>query len=270
MLEGMTLKTQSGQAVFPIGIGTWGIGGRREPEYGNEAEGATAIRYALDQGQNLIDGAELYGGGHTDDIIGEAIKRYKREDLYIANKVWETHFGPGEVRPAVEAVLKKLGTDYLDMLSIHWPHEDWEQAVPQIDELIDEGLVRQFGVSNFNLEQTKRVLELSKHPVGANQIRLNVLYKEDAPAELLKFCADNDIRVVAYRPVERADVINNEVVQRIAAAHTASPIQVALAWLLQHEVLPIPKATQKEHIEQNVAAVQLQLTQEDMAQLDAL
>lgn len=266
----MTLKTQSGQPVFPIGIGTWGIGGRREPEYGNEAEGAAAIRYALDQGQNFIDGAELYGGGHTDDVIGEAIKGRDRSDLYVAGKVWETHFGPGEVRPVVETVLQKLGTDYLDMLSIHWPHEDWEGAVPQIDELIDEGLVRQFGISNFNLEQTKRVLELSKHPIAANQVRLSVLHKEDAPDELRTFCAENNVQVVAWMPVERADVMDNETVKRIAAVRNASPVQVALAWLLQHDVLPIPKATQKEHIEQNVAAVQLQLTPEDMAELDAL
>lgn len=270
MLEGMTLKTQSGQAVFPIGIGTWGIGGRRESEYGNEAEGAAAIRYALDQGQNFIDGAEMYGAGHTDDIIGEAIKGRIRGDLYIASKVWETHLGPGEVRPAVETVLKKLGTDYLDMLYIHWPHEVWEGAVPQIDELIDEGLVRQFGISNFNLEQTKRALDLSKHPVAANQVRFSVLHKEDAPVELRKFCAENNIQVVAWRPVERADVMENETVKRIAAVHNVSPAQVALAWLLQHDVLPIPKATQKEHIEQNVAATQLQLTPEDMVELDAL
>jgi len=270
MLEYMKLQTQSGKTVFPIGIGTWGIGGRREPEYGDEAAGVEAIKYALDKGQNLIDGAELYGGGHTDDIIGEAIKGRNRADLYLISKLWETNFGQGKAKQAVETVLKKLGTDYLDMLYIHWPNEGWEQAVPQINELIDAGVVKQFGISNFNLEQTKQALKLSKHPIGASQLHYSVLHKQDAPEELRSFCVDKGIQIVAYRPVERADVLNNETVQRIASARGISAVQVALAWLLAQDVMPIPKAMQKAHIDQNIAAVQAQLLPEDIANLNAL
>ena len=134
------MKTKSGKELFPIGIGTWNIGGTfkpndptakykgAEPNYENEKEEIAAIRYSIEKGQNHIDCAELYGAFHTDEVVGKAISGLNREDLYIADKLWKTSVGKGLVRPTVEKMLEKLGTDYIDMLYIHAPWEeiDWQ------------------------------------------------------------------------------------------------------------------------------------------------
>lgn len=184
--------TKSGKKLFPIGIGTWNIAGTftsdpsakykgAVPSRGNEESEIDAIRYSISKGQNHIDCAELYGGFYTDEVVGKAIAGLEREDLYIADKLWKTSVGKGLVRPTVEKMLKKLGTDYLDMLYIHapWPEVNWQEAIPQIDELIDTGIVRDFGVSNFTIADMEEAQKLAKHPIVANQMNYNILYKND-------------------------------------------------------------------------------------------
>lgn len=268
----MNLQTLSGKSVHPIGIGTWGIGGRRETIIGNEPEEIAAIRYSLSKGQNHIDTAELYGAGYTDVVVGQAIRDIAREDIFIADKLWLDSVSEGRVRPAVETMLKKLGTDYIDLLYIHkaWDEVDWRTAIPQIDDLIDAGIVRYFGVSNFNLAQVETAMKLARHNVAANQIYFNVLHTQEATSEVMKFCAEHDIQIIAYRPVERSEVANNPVIQKIAALHTASPEQIALAWLLNQKVLTIPKSLQPSHIDQNVAAVDIVLSPAEVDELNRI
>lgn len=268
----MKLKTHSGNALHSIGIGTWGFGGSWEAEYGKEEEYAEAIRYSISKGQNHIDSGQIYGAGHTDEVIGQAIAGLAREDLYIGDKVWETHVAKGRVRTAVELMLKKLGTDYIDLLYIHKPWEDfpWREAVPQINELIDEGVVRQFGVSNFNLVQMQEAMKLSKHPVAANELYFNLLHKQEVTDEMKVFCKTNGIQIIAYRPLERGQVLENKVVQKVASSAGATAAQVALAWLLHQGAMVIPQATDKELIDQNIAATKLKLSPTEIEQLDKL
>ena len=277
------MKTKSGKELFPIGIGTWLISGSytldesqkyrgAAPVYGNEEDEIEALRYCVSKGQNHFDCAELYGAFYTDEVVGRAIKGLKREDLYIADKLWKTSVEEGKVRPTVEKMLEKLGTDYLDLLYIHapWQEVDWKQAIPQIDELIDEGVVRVFGVSNFTIDDMKATLEIARHPITANQMHYNVLNKSEVNDAFREFCRQHNIQIVAYQPVKRTEVLANETVQRIAKAHNATPAQVALAWLIAKGTLPIPKATQKSHIDENIAAVNIELTNQDIAELDRL
>ncbi len=272
------IRTTSGKPLHPIGIGTWDIGSRFDPVkravavYGREDREIDALRYSLSQGQNHIDTAEMYGAGHTDEIVGEAIKSSSRKDLYLADKLWKNSVGRGQVRRSVETMLKRLGTDYIDLLYIHTPWEDapWTEAIPQINDLIDEGLVRHFGVSSFTVSDMKQTQKLSRHPIVANQLHYNVLYKQAANEAVRTFCAKNNIAVVAYRPVERMDVQNHQVIQEIAAAHHVSPAQVAIAWLLSRDALPIPKSVQKPHIDENLAAMDIVLTKGELERLDAL
>lgn len=278
------MKTISGKDLHPIGIGTWNISstinsahlGAKyrgvEPVYGNEDVEIEAIRYSISKGQNHIDCAEMYGGFYTDEVVGRAIEGSNRQDLFIADKLWKTSVPTGTTRATVEEMLRKLGTDYLDMLYIHAPWDDapWEEAIPQIDQLIDEGIVNNFAVSNFTVDQMKRAMELSKHPIAANQMHYNALYKNEINDEFIAFCKENDIKIVAYRPVERQDVLDSEVLKEIAEAHGATPAQVAIAWLLAKDMLPIPKAIQKVHIDENLAAVDLVLTDDDIKKLDVL
>lgn len=278
------MNTKSGKPLFPIGIGTWNISSRFNPNdptakykgteavKGNEEAEIEALRYSLSKGQNHVDCAELYGAFYTDEVVGSALAGNRREDLYIADKLWKTSLGKGLVRPTVEQMLKKLGTDYLDMLYIHWPFPEgpWQEAIPQIDELTDSGVVRGFGVSNFTIEQMQEAQSLAKHPLVANQMNYNVLYKDEVSAEFHEYCQHHDIQIVAYQPIKRQQVLEDGVIKRIAAAHSATPAQVALAWLLAKKTLPIPKATQKAHIDENLEAVNLELSEEEIVELDKL
>ena len=275
------MQTKSGKAVFPIGIGTWLIGGTythdasdkyngSKASSANEPAEIEAIRYSISKGQNHIDCAELYGAFYTDEIVGKAIAGLNREDLFIADKLWKTSLGEGLVRPTVELMLQKLGTDYLDMIYIHWPwtDADWLQTIPQINELIDEGVVRSFGVSNFTVEDMKRANAASKYPITANQMNYNLLHQHEVTAEMKDYCASNNIQIIAYQPVKRQEVMNNEYIKVVANKYNASPAQIALAWLLSQNVLAIPKAVQKAHIDDNVAAANIVLSSDDITLLD--
>lgn len=271
------MDTKSGKPVFPIGIGTWNIGSTfnanpgakykgAEPNYDNEEAEIEAIRYSISKGQNHIDCAELYGAFHTDEVVGKAIAGLKREDLYIADKLWRTSVGKGLVRPTVQEMLRKLGTSYLDMLYIHAPWDDvaWQEAIPQIDELIDEGIVHDFGVSNFTVANMEQALQIAKHPIVANQMNYNVLYKDEVSKEFQDYCRENNIQIIAYQPVKRQEVLGDKNIQEIAKAHNATPAQVAIAWLLAQGALPIPKAINKTHIDENVEAISVQLSEEEL------
>lgn len=275
------MKTKSGKTLFPIGIGTWNIGGTfiadpsakykgAEPNYDNEAAEIEAIRYSVVSGQNHVDCAELYGAFHTDEVVGKAIAGLEREDLYIADKLWKTSVGKGLVRATVEQMLQKLGTDYLDMLYIHapWDEANWQEAIPQIDELINEGIVRDFGVSNFTVADMEQTRKIAKHPIAANQMNYNVLYKDEVNQGFHDYCRENNIQIVAYQPVKRQEVLDNKVIQDIAKAHNATAAQVALAWLLAQGALPIPKAINKSHIDENIKAVEVQLSDQELELLN--
>ncbi|HEU5122090.1 MAG TPA: aldo/keto reductase [Candidatus Saccharimonadales bacterium] len=277
------MLTKSGKPLFPIGIGTWNIGGTFSPDptakyggtrplYENEDEEVAAIRYSLSKGQNHIDCAELYGAFHTDEVVGKALVGLDRSDLFIADKLWRTSVGKGLVRPTVEKMLEKLGTDYLDMLYIHAPWSDvrWQEAIPQIDELIDEGIVRSLGVSNFTIDHMKEVQAIAKHSIAANQMNYNVLYRDEVTPEFRAYCSDNATQIIAYQPLKRQQVNDNETINRIAAKHGATAAQIALAWLLSQGIWPIPKAMQKEHIDENIGAVDIRLSDEDLTQLGTL
>ena len=278
------MQTKSGKPLSSIGIGTWNIGGKFnpnnptakykgvEPAYENEKTEIEAIQYSISKGQNHIDCAELYGAFHADEVIGKAIAGLERTDLYIADKLWKTSVLKGMVRPTVEKMLEKLGTDYLDMLYIHapWAEVNWLEAIPQIDELIDEGTVREFGVSNFTIGNMEQAMQLTRHPIAANQMNYNVLYTDEVSHEFHDFLRQNHIQLVAYQPVKRQEVLTNQTIQRIAQAHDATPAQVALAWLLAKDALPIPKATNTAHIDENVATVNIELTVKDLTELDEI
>ena len=276
------MQTKSGKPVFPIGIGTWNIGGTfnpnnptakykgAEPNSDNEEAEIAAIRYSIEKGQNHIDCAELYGAFHTDEVVGKAINSSERTDLFIADKLWKTSVGEGLVRPTVEKMLEKLGTDYLDLLYIHAPWEgiDWQAAIPQIDELIDEGLVLGFGVSNFTIDNMKEAQSFARHPIVANQMNFNVLYKDEVSETFKKYCKENNVHVVAYQPIKRQEVLANATIQDIAINHGATPAQIAIAWLIAQGALPIPKAINLSHIDENVMAANVQLSENEILTLN--
>lgn len=275
----MTLKTLSGNPIFPIGIGTWLMGGDWDADakiptaiYDDDQTHIDAIKYCVRKGQNHIDTAEMYGAGHTDEIVGEAIKDLAREDLFIADKLWKDSFGENETREAVQTMLKSLGTEYIDLLYIHSPFDsnEWEKSIKPINDLIDEGIIKHFGVSNFSVENMKRAKELSKHPIVANQMLYNCAYKDEVDANFVKYCKDNNILIVSYRPIDRGILLDNKTIIEIAEKHSATPAQVCIAWLLQRDAVTIPKASNIKHIDENFEASNIKLDNDDLEKLDRL
>ena len=279
----MQKKVINGFELNPIGIGTWMMGGgihRDEniifASYDNDEKEIKAIKYSISRGQNHIDTAQLYGAWHTDELVGKAIKDFDRSKLFIADKVWKSHMQQNSVIPAVKEMLRKLKTDYLDLLYIHTPSvpEPMEEYISGINDAVDKGLAKAIAVSNFNVEQLKKAMDISKHPIVANQLHYNVLMKDWVTKGMLDFCRENNIMIVAYRPIERrllADECDNKVVLKIAKKYKKTPVQIALNWLImQDNVVAIPKAVDKKHIDENLGALEFELKEEDMKLLDSI
>ena len=167
-------------------------------------------------------------------------------------------------------MLDKLQTSYLDLLYIHapWPEVDWREAIPQIDALIDEGVVRYFGVSNFSIADMEEATKIARHSIAANQMNYNVLYQDEVTDEFRRYCLQHDIQIVAYQPIKRREVYENDHIVKMVATYGATPAQIALAWLLAKGAWPIPKSTNTEHIDQNIAAAALVLSEQDINILD--
>lgn len=278
------LTTKSGKLLHPIGIGTWGIASQRseqknsykgvQPKKGNEEAEIAALRHSLDAGQNHIDCAELYGGFYTDEVVGQALQGHERKDLFIADKLWRTSLSQGKVRGTVSEMLRKLKTDYLDLLYIHWPWSEdgvhWQDAIPQIDDLIEAGTVRGLAISNFTITQMKEAQKLSRHPLLANQMNYNVLYRDEVNEQFRQFCSEQNVVLIAYQPIKRGEVFEHPVLQQLARKHNATESQIALAWLLQQNALPIPKATTIEHIDDNIQALNISLGSSDLEKLNSI
>lgn len=265
------MQTKSGDSLYPIGIGTWGYGTYPSVSPGTNEE-VEALKYAFSLGQNHIDTAEMYANGGAERIVGRAIESADREKLFVTSKLWKNHVADGEVRPAVEAMLTRLRTDYLDMLYIHAPWFDapWQSAIPQIETLIDEGVVRHFAVSNFSADRLQKALNIARHPIAANQMHYSLTHQQEVTPQLRALCEANGVALVAYMPLEKGSVLGGPLIEELAQKYSATTSQIALAWLLAQGTLSIPKALRKTHISQNAAAGDIKLSREDISRLSAL
>lgn len=265
------MQTKSGRPVHPIGIGTLGLGTYPLFSPGTRME-IEAIQYAISLGQNHIDTAEMYAKNGAEQLVGWAIEPTDRHDLFIASKLWKAHVAAGTVRAAVEGMLSRLNTSYLDVLYIHvpWPDVPWHEALPQIGELIDEGVVRYLGVSNFDADCLREALAKTSYPITTNQVQYSCTHQEAVPPELRQLHEANEISVVAYTPLDRGKALSHPAVRETADEHGGTPAQVMLAWLLAHQATPIPKATSKAHIRQNASAHTIALPAAAVARLDEL
>lgn len=273
-------KRIGGREVHPIGIGTWGMGGDRlsddniYADYRYDEREIEAIRYSIGMGQNHIDTAAVYGAGHTEEIVGQAVRGMDRERLFIATKVWRSHSLRNAVPHSAEGSLKRLGLSQLDLLYVHAP---WE-AIPMpeyIGGLCDAqaaGLTRAIGVSNFTTEQLEQAMSLSTYPIVANQVHYSILNHGPVTDRMCEFCRKHGITIVAYRPVERrllADRAESSVVLDAAAEVGCTPAQLSIAWLLAGRgVIAIPKATSSEHIDENLGALLVRLSPPLLRRLD--
>lgn len=261
------LKVVGSDRVSTIGMGTWGIGGRESPDYSRDRESAGVLRYGLELGMNLIDTAEFYGAGHSEELVGEAIRGFEREELFIISKVWPTHFGYGSAKMAARASAKRLGT-YIDLYLLHWPIKDWrkiEETLHALEELVDEGIIRYIGVSNFEFELLKRSQEaMKRYEIVANEVKYSLADRWPETSGLLDYMKKEKMALIAYTPLEKGSLARNKCLAEIGRAYGKTAAQVALNYLIwEDNVIAIPKASSRAHLEENFGAMGWRLYERD-------
>jgi len=260
-----TTTLPCGETVPTLGLGTWHMG---EDRRAFDAEVA-ALKLGLDLGITLIDTAEMYGSGGSERVVAEAVKG-RRDETFIVSKVLPSNASRAATVAACERSLKNLATDRIDLYLLHWPGSvPLAETVEAFEALKRAGKIRHWGVSNFDTDDME---ELSSLPSGQNCQTNQVLYnlaRRGPDFDLAPWSRARSMPLMAYSPVEQGQLARNSRLDAVAARHGTTPAQVALAWVLaQPSVIAIPKAVQPEHVRQNVAAADIRLTPEDLAELD--
>lgn len=264
-------KTIAGGFSMPVlGQGTWRLGGvsERDPK-NDDARDVAVIRRALDAGLTHIDTAEMYAGGHAEELVGEAIRGVERSRLFLTGKVWKSHLGGDGPLRAAEASLRRLGVDAFDLYLVHQvnPEIPLKETIRAMNRLQREGLVRNIGVSNFSLDRLKQAQALSEVPIVANQLHYNLQVREIELSGLLDFCQKTGVMVIAWRPLRGVDC-SVPLLTELAARYGHTPRQLALNWLIsQPGVVTIVKASDPLHLAENVGAVGWRMAEEDVERL---
>jgi len=255
----------SGESIPAFGLGTWHMGENRRLAGDEEA----ALKLGIDLGMSLIDTAEMYGSGTAEEIVGRAIAG-RRDRLFIVSKVLPYNASQKGVIEACERSLKRLGTDRIDLYLLHWRGSvPLSETLAAFVRLKRDGKIRHHGVSNFSTDDMKEWVGLNGgESVAANQILYN-LSRRGPEWELIPWCRERRIAIMAYTPLEQGRILSNRALAEVAGRHRATPAQVALAWLLRQEgMMVIPKATRPEHVRDNRGAADLTLDSDDLAALD--
>ncbi len=256
-----------GTTVPALGQGTWHMG-----ERGGAAKAeVAALRLGIDLGMTLIDTAEMYGSGGAEQVVAQAIAG-QRDKIFLVSKVSPHNASRTGVGAACERSLKRLGTDRIDLYLLHWPgSHPLEDTVTAFEELKAAGKIGAWGVSNFDVQEIQALTRMKE---GAACASNQVLYHPDSRGieyDLLPWCAQHRMSVMAYSPVGQGGrLLRSAALAAVAKRHDATPAQIAIAWGLRHpHVISIPKAVDATHLRQNAAAGDITLTQEDLAAIDA-
>ncbi|MDX1548013.1 MAG: aldo/keto reductase [Rhodothermales bacterium] len=254
----MIFHTIQGERVPALGLGTWRLDGDACRE---------AVEHALDLGYRHIDTAQAY---ENEEPVGRglAASPVGRGDVFLTTKIWLDNLGPEAVRASTEASLRRLGTDYVDLLLIHWPSDEvpLEETLDALVVLRDEGKTRHIGVSNFTPSLLRRALDHAR--LFCCQVEYHPFLAQD---DLLALCRRHDLLLTAYSPLARGKVQEEDVLREIAEAHGKTPFQVTLRWHLQQDsVAAIPKASSAEHREANFDLFDFALSDAEMERIAGL
>lgn len=263
----MKTVTINQQKLPSLGIGTWEMG--NSPAGQNEE--ISAIQAGLDAGLRVIDTAEMYGNGRSERLVGQAIKPYKREDLFLISKVLPQNASAERMQQSVENSLKRLQTDYLDLYLYHWRGiVPLEETITTLQDLQEKGYFRAWGVSNFDITDMEELWQLPQgHNVAVNEDLYN-LETRGIEYSLLPWQRKHHVPLIAYSPLGRgpkmgSTMTQNPAVLEVAQNHGATAYQILLAWVMQQpDVLAIPKSSSSKHLLSNLKALEIALTPADL------
>jgi len=246
-----------GARVPAVGLGTWQLTGRECYE---------TVSAALELGYRHVDTAQLYGNERE---VGQAIEDadVDRDDVFLTTKVSPRNAGHDAVIDSTEASLERLGTEYVDLLLLHWPNPivSVESTMDAMDHLVDRGKVSHVGVSNFPRVFLDRARDAADAPIVTNQVQFHP-YKPQRG--MLGYCQDEGLVLTAYSPLARGTVLDDDTVQRLAAEYDRTPAQIVLRWATQHRnVAVIPKTTDRDHLAENLALFDFKLTGPEVEEL---
>jgi len=261
-----TKKLDSGLEFPVLGLGTWQMG------HGDDERDVAAIRAAIERGITHIDTAEGYASGHAEELVARAIEGVDRSQLFLVSKVAPAHLRRDDLLRSAEASLERLATDYLDLYLMHHPNPSipLPETMAAMDELVERGKIRHVGVSNFSVERLHEAQEAAKNPVVANQLHYNLVYREPERSGLLDYCRENDVMLVAWRPVELGVLTRRgtPILDELAEKYGRTPAQIAINWLIAQEgVVTIVKTSSPEHLEEDLGAVGWELDPYDVERL---
>ncbi|WEK41019.1 MAG: aldo/keto reductase [Candidatus Brevundimonas colombiensis] len=254
-----------GTTVPALGQGAWEIGD--DPAWRDEEQ--QALSRGIDLGMTLIDTAELYGDGRSERLVGEVIAG-RRDEVFLVSKVRPENASEMKMMLACERSLERLKVDRLDLYLLHWEgHVPLEETVAAFRELVDEGMIARWGVSNLDLDAMERLMQIDgAEDCAVNQLLYN-LGSRGVEFDLLPWMQARDMPMMAYSPLGRGGLLERPLILDIANRHSAEPAQVALAAVLRHDgVIAIPKAGRIEHVEANADALDIQFDLEDLERLD--
>jgi len=260
-----TVVLPDGETIPKLGLGTWEMGERPA----RRADEIAALREGIALGMTLVDTAEMYGDGVTEELVGDALAGL-RDDVFLVSKVYPHHASRRGVVAACEASLERLSTDRLDLYLLHWLGSvPLEETVKGFDALRRAGKIRHWGVSNFDTADMAELIdEAGGGACATNQILYNIA-RRGPEFDLLPWLADHRIPAMAYSPVDHGRLPKRSPLDEIARQRGVSVTRVALAWVLaQPGVFAIPKASRIEHVRDNRAALDLVLSDDERAQID--
>jgi diketogulonate reductase-like aldo/keto reductase len=260
-----TVRLPFGAVVPALGQGTWHFAedpSRRRDEI-------AALRLGLDLGLALIDTAEMYADGEAEILVGEAIKG-RRDEVFLVSKVLPGNAGRDDVVVACERSLRRLGTDRLDLYLLHWRGNiPLEETVDGFEALIRAGMIRSWGVSNFDVMDMEELYHLELRREAATDQVLYNLTRRGIELDLMPWCFKRGIPIMAYSPIEQGRLLQNSALMSVAARHDAAPAQVALAWVLRTGgVIAIPRAGRPHHVRDNCRALELSFSARDLDDLE--
>ncbi|WP_404926053.1 aldo/keto reductase [Mesorhizobium sp. ORM16] len=260
-----TTTLPCGEAIPVLGQGTWKMG----EDSRRRAEEVNALKLGLDLGVKLIDTAEMYASGGAEEVVAEAIAG-QRAEVFLVSKVLPSNASRAGAQRACENSLKRLATDRIDLYLLHWPGSvPLAETVEAFEALKKAGKIRHWGVSNFDTGEMEELVGL---PDGGNVQTNQVLYnlvRRGLEFDLAPWSRKRGIPLMAYSPVEQGALARNASLDAVAARHGVTPAQIALAWVMHQDgVIAIPKASSQDHVRQNVATLDIELTREDLADLD--